>query len=74
MDERHLKFVQHKSTRREVEWYEVLYNGVKVLTIERQDFYPFRWMATDMEGKQCFEPNQYRNDLFDEIKFEGEFK
>ena len=69
-----LKFVHHESTRREPEWYEVLYNSVQVLTIKRQDIYPFRWLAIDVEGKQCFEPNQYRYDLFDEIKFEGEFK
>ena len=68
------KFVHHEKTRREDEWYEVLHEGIKVLNIRRKDTYPNRWIATDMEGKQCFEPNQYRYDLFDEIKFEGEFK
>lgn len=69
-----LKFVHHDGTRREQEWYEVLHKGSLVLTIRRQSDSPNRWVAKDMEGKQCFDANQYRYDLFDEIKFEGEFK
>ncbi len=69
-----LKFVHHEGTRREQEWYEVLHKSSLVLTIRRQFDWPHRWMAFDNDGKQCFDANQYRYDLFDEIKYEGDFE
>ena len=56
------------------EWYEILHEGKKVLTVERSETYPHKWIAHDLEGRQCFEANQYRNDLFEEIEYEGVFE
>ncbi len=67
-----LKFIHHAEWD-EKEWYEVQYEGVQVLTILRQSDFPFHWTTFDEEGKQCFETNKYRNDLFEEIEIEGDF-
>jgi len=70
-----LEFIHHDDVgENAVEWYEVIHEGSQVLTIRRQSDLPYRWVAHDNEGKQCFEPNQYRNDLFEEIKYEGVFE
>ena len=55
------------------EYIKVMYRNERVLVIERQRDLPFRWVAIDNAGKQCFEPNQYRNDLIEQITYEGEF-
>ena len=74
-----LDFVHHdkrdiKRADDNFEWYDVMYEGVQVLTVQRKEEFPHRWVAHDMDGKQCFEPNQYRNDLFEQIEYEGKFK
>jgi len=68
-----IKFIHHDANREEVEWYEVIYEGARVLTVRRQTDWPNRWVATDIKGRQCFEPNGYRNDLFEQIEYEGDF-
>lgn len=67
-----LKIVHHDDL--DDEWYEVLHNDKQVLTVRREEKFRCRWVAKDTEGRQAFEPEQYRNDLFERIEHEGEFE
>lgn len=65
-----LEFIEHERNQS----YKVFFKGEQVLIIERQEQWPHKWVAHDTEGRQCFEPDKYRHDLFDQIKYEGEFE
>ena len=71
-----LKFIHHTAyyDHGEIEWYEVLHEGTQVLNIQRSSAYDDKWVAIDGEGKQCFEANMYRHDLFEQIKYEAVFE
>ncbi len=69
-----LKFEHQHEPGCDRDWYEVLHEGKVVLTIYRQADLPYRWIAFNNDGKQCFEPNQYRHDLFEQIEYEGVFE
>jgi len=56
------------------ERYEVFHKDVHVLNIQRSEYHGQKWIATDLKGRHCFDPNQYRNDLFEQIEFEHEFE
>ena len=64
-----LKFIKHTEylDTGSSEWYEVMNEGVKIMTVKRLPEWPHKWQAYSVERKEIFSPNKYRNDLFEEL-------
>lgn len=61
-----LTFVEHPDN----DAYNVFKDGAIQYVVQRKPAYPNRWVVIDMDGNQVGRPEQYRNDLFEQLEID----